>query len=72
MSSNNIPTKEQIESKRSEITNLEEKLLFNDARAGIVVTSRSKEGGSKLRHIIMEHERLRRAKAIQDKLINSK
>ena len=38
--------------------------LYNDNRAGIVVADRGKDGGSKFRHIIEEHERLRRAKAV--------
>jgi len=44
--------------------------LFNDERAGVVIADRGLPGGSKFRYIIEEHERLRRIKEAQDKLLN--
>jgi hypothetical protein len=35
-------------------------LLFADNRAGVVIADRGKPGGSKFRHLIEEHDRLRR------------
>lgn len=37
--------------------------LFADSRAGVVIADRGPEGGSELRHIIQEHDRLRRVRA---------
>jgi hypothetical protein len=36
--------------------------LFNDERAGVVVADRGLPGGGQYRHLIEEHERLRRVK----------
>ena len=44
--------------------------LFNDERAGIVIADRGLSGGSKFRYIIEEHDRLRRVKEAQEKLLS--
>lgn len=44
--------------------------MFSDERAGIVVADRGKPGGSKFRHIIEEHDRLRRVRDAQDKILS--
>ena len=36
--------------------------LFADSRAGVIIADRGNDGGSKYRHIIQEHERLRRVR----------
>lgn len=43
-------------------------MLFDDQRSNVVIADRGKPGGSRYRHIIEEHERLRRIKLAQDKL----
>lgn len=43
--------------------------MFADLRAGVVIADRGPEGGSDFRHIIEEHERLRRVRVAQDKLM---
>jgi hypothetical protein len=43
--------------------------LFGDERAGIVIADRGLSGGSKFRYIIEEHDRLRRVREAQDKLL---
>lgn len=36
--------------------------LFQDQRAGVVIRNNGLDGGSSYRHIIKEHERLRRVR----------
>ena len=44
-------------------------MLFADTRAGVVIADRGKPGGSKFRHLIEEHDRLRRVQQAQNKLL---
>jgi len=43
--------------------------LFNDKRAGIIVADNGLPHGSKYRHLIIEHDRLRRVKYVQERML---
>jgi transcriptional regulator of acetoin/glycerol metabolism len=43
--------------------------MFNDKNAGIVIAEHGVDGHSKFKHIIDEHDRLRRVKYAQEKML---
>lgn len=56
--------------KLTSLTSCGKSYLFNDERAGVIVADRGLPGGSKYRHLITEHDRLRRVRLAQEQLLD--